>query len=215
MKLKNNQEGIAHIAVIVVVLVTVVIGVVGWKVWDNNNNQDNKSKNTSTQTKSSTPETKTSDADEKATDNNFDCNGEFSLTSPTDWFAFQLDNGSGVKTCNVANVEASKLPPVGNLAGENISFAFNTYPDTTSSLETWSDDYFKGTQEDYPVTVVSKETIKLNNGQPALLVRGDGGHYDKKDYFFIYKKNNLIIFTSWDSTSKLSDRAKEVVKTIN
>ncbi len=204
MKIKNDQSGIAHVAMLVLVVVVIgVVGFVGWKVWDNRNIKNNS-------TTVVTPGNKV-----KTVVKNFDCKGEFSLTPPDDWFAFQLDNGSGVKTCYVADVESSKLPPVGNLAGDNISFAFNTYPDITSSLEAWSDEYFKGTQSSYPVTVVSKETIKLNNGQSALLVRGDGGHYNKKDYFFMYKKNNLIIFTSWDSTSKLSDKAKEVIKTIN
>lgn len=56
--IKNNQSGIAHLAVILAVVVLVAIGFVGWKVWDNNKSSDSK-KNTSTATTDSTKKSTT------------------------------------------------------------------------------------------------------------------------------------------------------------
>lgn len=39
MNIKDNQKGIAHLAVILVIIIIVVTGFVGWKVWDASNNK--------------------------------------------------------------------------------------------------------------------------------------------------------------------------------
>lgn len=146
--------------------------------------------------------------------NNFDCKGLFSLYVPDSLYAYDHDNGSGVSNCVVASVKANGLPPVGNLAGDGISFVFTTSQGVTQAVDAWADAFFKDSESNYKITVVNKTTVTLNSGQDALLVRGDGGHYGTKDYYFFYKKGDLGIMTSWDSTSKLSDKAKEVVLTI-
>ncbi len=47
MKIKNNQDGVAHLAAILAVVVIVAIGVVGWKVWDNRETEKNNNSATS------------------------------------------------------------------------------------------------------------------------------------------------------------------------
>lgn len=79
MKLKNNQDGIAHLAAILAVVVVVAIGVVGWKVWDNSKNEDTP-KTVATETK----ETK------KASDKTDDW---YQFVSKNDEYSIELANG--------------------------------------------------------------------------------------------------------------------------
>ncbi len=208
---KLNQQGIAHpVVVVVVALVLAGIGYGGYRVYDSNQKTKKSLGNTS-QTKEKNLTTNTPDVTQKTTSNNFDCDGKFTLSVPKDWFSFRLENGGN---CTISSTKQSELPAVGTHTGENVSFVFSTFPDTTLGLDAWADKFFKD-KETYPETVISKETIKFDNGQSALLVLTEGGHYSTKDYNLFYKKGSLGIITDWDSTSKLSDKALEVVKTIN
>ena len=71
MKIKNDQSGIAHVAIVFLVVVVIgVIGLVGWKVWDNNKESNNNSESNSSSSNkdaSSTPAAKEGDAKEKST----------------------------------------------------------------------------------------------------------------------------------------------------
>lgn len=64
MKIKNNQEGIAHIAAILIVVVLIVVGFVGWKVWGSNNQKNPASSLPSTEKKAATPSKNNSADDE-------------------------------------------------------------------------------------------------------------------------------------------------------
>jgi len=56
MKIKNDQRGIAHVAMVVLVVVVIgVVGLAGWKVWDNG--QKKKDPKTATTKTSSTKKT--------------------------------------------------------------------------------------------------------------------------------------------------------------
>jgi PsbP-like protein len=53
MKIKNDQSGIAHVAMFVLVVVVIgVVGFVGWKVWDNGQSKDSVSDKPKTTTES-------------------------------------------------------------------------------------------------------------------------------------------------------------------
>lgn len=49
MKIKNNQEGIAHLVAILAIVVVVAIGFVGWKVWDNRQTNPSNTKDSTNQ----------------------------------------------------------------------------------------------------------------------------------------------------------------------
>lgn len=58
MKLKNNQAGVANLAVLLIVVILVVIGFVGWKVGDNSNSKrDNQTVANTTKANSNLSET--------------------------------------------------------------------------------------------------------------------------------------------------------------
>jgi len=55
MRIKNDQRGIAHVAIVVLVVVVIgVLGLAGWKVWDNSQKKDQKTATTKNIPQSST-----------------------------------------------------------------------------------------------------------------------------------------------------------------
>lgn len=62
MNLKNNQSGIAHLAILIVVVVLVIVGLVGYRVTQKD---DSKSTATEVKTEEKTPQTKSEDSGTK------------------------------------------------------------------------------------------------------------------------------------------------------
>ncbi|MEI6751410.1 MAG: PsbP-related protein [Candidatus Saccharibacteria bacterium] len=108
MKIKNNQDGIAHIAAILAVVVVVAIGAVGWKVWDNKNKKktnivlNNNTKVIDNSVNSTTKDVDTIDKYSawKTYNAKFKTrlNGEadFSFKYPPDWVMFESQPTNGV-----------------------------------------------------------------------------------------------------------------------
>lgn len=212
---KLNQSGIAHLAAIFLVVVVVAVGGAGWYVW-----QNNKTENTKNEQSNSSYEDEIGNTFKLVeTGNPISCNNTFEITIPDDWHVYYVNNeGDVLKQCVVSNVTSDKFPPVGSLDGENIDFTFVTYPAKQFSL----DDIVNMFEEDgeerdgaYPYDVLSKESIKLNNGDEAMLVYTDGGHYQTEDTHFFHIKDEDVIYTAWRTNSKLADNALQAVKTVN
>jgi len=163
MKIRNDQRGIAHVAILVLVVVFIgVVGFIGWKVWDNGQKKDQKTTTVSSTELSST----------KANGNKY-----FTIDLPAQWRltdekpqnvayydAFTYSDNSGKKLVVYVNIGN-----VGGAGDASIEYqvAANkiTLPIADVKLgECVSDDYLCSIGDGkLRVMSSSAETIKSNN----------------------------------------------------
>lgn len=209
---KLNTKGFGAVEILLVLVIVGIFGGVGYYVYQANRKDSPPSPAIETTKKEPAQDDVPSLIGQ---DGLVNCNDEFVLSIPEGWYAYHLDNE--YKQCTISNVPRSDLLPVGSLSGDDIDFVFQTEPDLKLNFNDWVKDYSDNqiANSIYPAKILSKETIKLDNGSSAILIYTEGGHYNTKDTTFMYKKGELGIITFWRSDSKLADQAIEIVKTLN
>ena len=161
MKIKNNQDGLAHLATILLAIVVVAVGVVGWKVWDSNRTKYSNSNS------AASPETKDKEA------------------------AKPVDEYASWKTASFELAEASfKYPDTLKLSHEvkanaSVNTGFETYTLTASDstfIQIVAYHFiggFTGDEPKYLIDEVTTGTDKSNNREfSALAYKNENGVYD-------------------------------------
>ncbi|CAN5660017.1 hypothetical protein BH23PAT2_BH23PAT2_05740 [soil metagenome] len=232
---KLNQQGFAVTTIILIVVVLGLVGGIGYYLTTQNSSENERlqqtdSSNTDQQeTIDNQNQEKLNEQEQTATvpfeGTEVNCNDQFTFSIPEGGWYFgntetlYYDNIESGGNCYVATQK--QLPPHGYYTGENISFIFSTSKQSLS-LSEWVTKYFNDHKDgEFGITKTSQQSVKLYNGNEAILATAQGGHSvnggDKNMYFF-YKKGSLGITTSWDISTtdqKLRDRAEEIVKTID
>ncbi len=208
---KLEQKGFGPIEIILVVVVVVILGFVGWFVWNQRNVASDKATSDAAKVEQSEEVDATDeDTEEQANTKKYNCNDDFTIEVPKDWYTYHLDNE--YEQCTVSNLPKSELPPVGSLSGKNVSFVFGVNEKVSKSLTVWARESATG---GYPAEITDEEELTLDNGDKAILIRTEGGHYNTEDYHFYYIKDGVGRATGWRADSQLSDQALESVKTIS